>query len=66
MEASGYAINLGMDPNVLLSQGTEDYIISVAMMQSALKLKNSDKIEEIKVLAELIGYEVAKTIAKIF
>jgi len=66
VEASGYAINLGMDPNVLLSQGTEDYIISVAMMQSALKLKNSDKIEEIKVLAELIGYEVAKTIAKIF
>ena len=55
-----------MDPQVLLRQGTEDYLISISMIESALKLKNSEKIEEIKVLAELIGYEVAKTIAKIF
>ena len=55
-----------MDPNALLRQGSEDYMISVAIIQNALKLKNSEKIQEIKVLAELTGYEVAKTIAKIF
>lgn len=51
---------------VLLSQGTEEYLIGMSVIKSAFKLKNSEKIEEIKVLAELIGYEVAKTIAKIF
>jgi len=41
-------------------------MISIAVLQSAMKLKNSEKIEEIKVLAELIGYEFAKNLAKIF
>jgi hypothetical protein len=35
-------------------------------MQKALKLTTEQKIEEVKVLSELIGYEVAKAIAKIF
>ena len=55
-----------MESTTLLSQGPEDYLINMAIIQNAIKLKNSEKIEEIKVLAELIGYEVAKTIAKIF
>jgi hypothetical protein len=35
-------------------------------MQKALKLSSEQKVEEIKVLAELTGLEVAKTMAKIF
>jgi len=35
-------------------------------MQKAMTMDGEKKVEEIKVLAELIGLEVAKTIAKIF
>jgi hypothetical protein len=57
---------LGMDGKKLLSQGSEDYLIDIALLQKAMKLSSEQKVEEIKVLAELIGLEVAKTIAKIF
>jgi hypothetical protein len=35
-------------------------------MKKAMKLSSEQKIEEIKVLAELTGLEVAKIFAKIF
>jgi hypothetical protein len=35
-------------------------------LQKALELTSDNKIEEIKILAELIGLEVGKTLAKIF
>jgi hypothetical protein len=58
---------LGMDPYGPLSrQGNTDYLIDIALMQKAMQLNNEQKVEEIKVLAELTGLEVAKTIAKIF
>jgi hypothetical protein len=57
----------GIDPRrVLNHQGSEDYLIDIALIKKALKLSSEQKVEEIKVLAELIGLEVAKTIAKIF
>jgi len=55
-----------MDPNKVLDQGSEDYLMSMAFMRKAIELSTEQKVEEIKVLAELIGFEVAKTIAKIF
>jgi hypothetical protein len=55
-----------MNPKEVLDQGREDYLLDIAFMQKALKLSTEQKIDEIKVLAELIGLEVAKTIAKIF
>jgi len=58
---------LGMDARAVLShEGNEDYIIDIALIKRALKIQSEQKVEEIKVLAELIGLEVAKTIAKIF
>jgi len=35
-------------------------------MQKSLQMSSKQKIEEIKLLAELIGLEVGKTVAKIF
>jgi len=55
-----------MNPYEVLSQGKEDYLISIAIIQQALRLNNERKTEEIKVLSELTGMEVAKIIAKIF
>jgi hypothetical protein len=55
-----------MDPLRVLNQGDEDYIISIALMEKALQLGSDEKVEEVKALAELIGFEVAKTITKIF
>jgi hypothetical protein len=56
-----------MDARAVLShEGNEDYIIDIALIKRALKIQSEQKVEEIKVLAELIGLEVAKTIAKIF
>lgn len=66
IETGAYAIILGIDPKRVLDQGREDYLIDIAFMQKALKLTTEQKIEEVKVLSELIGYEVAKAIAKIF
>jgi len=50
----------------LLDKGNEDFVTSLAILQKAIALTNERKIEEIKILAELIGIEVGKTIAKIF
>jgi len=55
-----------MDPYQVMSQGEEDYLISIALMKKAMKLSVEQKTEEIKVLAELTGLEVAKVLAKIF
>lgn len=55
-----------MDGKKVLSQGGEDYLVDIALMKKALKLSSEQKVEEIKVLAELIGLEVAKTMSKIF
>lgn len=49
-----------------LARGKEDYLISNAVIIKALKLSSERKSEEVTVLAELVGFEVAKTIAKIF
>jgi hypothetical protein len=57
---------MGMNPYDFLSQGKEDYLISIAIIQKALQISNERKSEEIKVLAELTGLEVAKVIANIF
>jgi len=66
VETGAYAISLGMDPKKVLDQGSEDYLISIALMQKAIEITSKEKVEEIQILAELIGFEVAKTIAKIF
>lgn len=55
-----------MEPMPFLSQGKEDYLISIALMQKSLQISSTQKIEEIKLLAELIGLEVGKTVSKIF
>jgi hypothetical protein len=55
-----------MDPYKVITQGHEDYLISIALMKKAMKLSSEQKSEEIKVLAELTGLEVAKVLAKIF
>jgi len=55
-----------MEPFPVLEQGKEDYLISMAIVTKALKLQSERKTQEIEVLAELVGYEVAKVIAKIF
>jgi len=57
---------LGMEPFPVLAQGKEDYLISLAIMTRALKITSERKTEEIEILAELIGYEVAKTVSKMF
>jgi hypothetical protein len=57
---------LGMNPFEVLDRGHDDYLISIALMQKALTLSSEQKIEEIKILAQLTGFEVAKVIAKIF
>jgi len=57
---------MGMDYRAILERGRDEYLIDVAMLQKALKLSSERKVEEIKVLAELTGLEVAKTLAKIF
>jgi hypothetical protein len=57
---------LGLEPSGILDKGHTDYLISVAVLQKALELTSDNKIEEIKILAELIGLEVGKTLAKIF
>jgi hypothetical protein len=56
----------GLDPFVVLSQGHEDYIISLALINKIMSFENERKIDEIKALSELIGYKVAEVIAKIF
>jgi hypothetical protein len=57
---------LGADPKGVLDQGAEDYLISIAFLKKAMQIRSEEKSEEIKVLAELTGLEVAKVIAKIF
>jgi hypothetical protein len=66
IETAAYGLVVGMNPYEVLSQGKEDYLISIAIIQQALRLNNERKTEEIKVLSELTGMEVAKIIAKIF
>jgi len=55
-----------MNPMDVIGRGTEDYLISIALMEKAMKLQNDRKKEEIQVQAELTGLEVAKVLAKIF
>lgn len=50
----------------LLSRDKNDYLINIALMKKAMQLSSERKSEEIKVLAELIGFKVAEVIAKIF
>jgi len=57
---------LGMEPFEVLSRADEDYFIQIAIMQKALQMSSEQKIEEMKILAQLTGFEVAKVIAKIF
>jgi hypothetical protein len=57
---------LGADPLQVLQSDSVDYLIHVALLKQTMKLTTEQKIEEIKVLAELVGMEVAKTLAKIF
>lgn len=49
-----------------LSREKEDYLIASAIVTNALKISSERKTEEVKVLAELVGFEVAKTVAQIF
>ena len=57
---------MGMDPMEFLSREKEDYLIASAIVTNALKISSERKTEEVKVLAELVGFEVAKTVAQIF
>jgi hypothetical protein len=57
---------LGADPLQVLQSDSVDYLIQVALLKHTMKLTTEQKIEEIKVLAELVGLEVAKALAKIF
>ena len=66
VETAAYSTIAGVNPYEVLSQGREDYLISVAIIEKVLRLQNERRTEEIKLLAELTGFEVAKVIAKMF
>jgi hypothetical protein len=66
IETAAYALNLGIDPLDFLDKGHDEHLILIALMKKAMKLSSEQKIEEIKVLAEWTGLEVAKVFAKIF
>ena len=57
---------MGVDPYTVLNQGNDDYLITIAFLQKAMKLSVDRKAEEIKVLAELTGLKVAEVFSKIF
>jgi hypothetical protein len=63
---AAYAVVLGINPFDILTRDKTDYLISIALMKKAMKLSSERKSEEIKVLAELTGMEIAKVISKIF
>ncbi len=56
----------GMDPKLLLEQGREDYLIHMAILQKAIEIEGRQKFDEIKLLAQTVGIETAKLIAKMF
>jgi hypothetical protein len=56
----------GFDPKMLLEQGDDDYIINIALVRKTIDIASEQKIEEMKLLSQLIGLEVGKFIAKIF
>jgi hypothetical protein len=56
----------GINPYEVLSQGHEDYVITLGLVSKILTLQNERKSDEIKALSELIGYKVAEVISKIF
>ena len=43
-----YAITLGIDPYKVITQGHEDYLISIALMKKAMKLSNEQKVADNK------------------
>jgi len=57
---------LGIEPKALLDKGTEEYLVYSAVLNKASRLHVENKLEEIKLTAQLVGLEVAKVIANIF
>jgi hypothetical protein len=66
VETAAYGLIAGMDPSHLLKQGSDEYLISIAILKKAMEISNERKTEEIKVLAELTGIEVAKVMSRMF
>ena len=57
---------LGFDVKDLLSQGREDYLISIGLIQKALSIHAERKEKEVEVTSKMIAYELAQVLAKIF
>jgi hypothetical protein len=55
-----------MDPAKVIDQGKQDYIIQFAMMKKALDIRAEEKIQELKIAAELTAVELAKVMGNIF
>ncbi|MBU6232604.1 hypothetical protein KGP36_08325 [Patescibacteria group bacterium] len=55
-----------MDPETLLSQDREGYLVQKAILEKSLQIEGQEESDKMKVLAQMIGVETAKIIAKMF
>ena len=67
IDTAANAVLFGLDPyEVVLDRDITEYSITLGVLQKANKLSNERKIEEMKVLATLIGNEFIKGLSKVF
>ncbi len=53
-----------MDPIDFLSQGREDHLIRLSILQRAITIGGKEKLDEIELLSKKVGLETARIISK--
>ena len=66
VEAAAHAVNMGLNPYILLDRDIEDYPLVIAILTKAREMQGEEKVEEFKYLSKLIGLEVGQIVAKMF
>jgi hypothetical protein len=60
------AIRYGMDPNLIIDRGHEDFLLNISILKRIVKDSTEEKRDEIQALSKLIAVELAQILGKIF
>ena len=60
------AIRYGLDPDKLIDQGKEDFLLNLAILKRLAKVTVEERYNEMEALSKLIAGELAQILVKMF
>ena len=60
------AIRYGLDPEKLIDQGKEDFLLNLAILKRLAKVTVEERYNEMEALSKLIAGELAQILVKMF